>query len=246
VRDLAGIPVPRAKIRWGTSAGTMWPDFAASDDGTFTIRRVPTGRVNLWAGHRGIEEWVWSDRVQVDAGARDVTVPIDTGPGCVVRVVGESEDLAGTRARLFRMEGARRVGAEADVDEEGAVRFRGLDAERSYTLWIGPTANRRLCLLREGVRASDEELAVALVEGLAIRGRLLLPPGARGGRVRVERSGCRVFGVADDDGRFEITGLPAGEYEVNAQARAGTSRYRARTVARAGETVELDLTREPR
>ncbi len=81
--------------------------------------------------------------------------------------------------------------------------------------------------------------------GLPIRGRLTLPPEAKEVVVTARRGGFVAHGVVSDDGRYEIQGLPPGEWSVRATCGAFGERCEAETTVAAGGTADLFLRAPP-
>jgi hypothetical protein len=94
-----------------------------------------------------------------------------------------------------------------------------------------------------GPRATPRETTVLSPSpsGLPIRGRLTLPPEAKRVLVTARREGLLARGVVSDDGRYEIPGLPPGEWSVRAACEARGEWCDAEATVAAGDTVDLFL-----
>ena len=84
--------------------------------------------------------------------------------------------------------------------------------------------------------------------GARIRGRVLLPDGRPDGKATVNvghvgaaKSLCCRFAKTDVDGRFEVTGLAAGEYHVVVAWRDGKSVLHPEAWPEAGSVKALEL-----
>ena len=244
VRDDAGNAVAGAKVAWeDPKRPQRWTVVKTDDRGEFVLRELPDREVRVCAemegnpfGHRD------GTAVGVRPGATDVVLRVDRGVDLAVKVENWPADAGRIEATLVS-EGNLVSPIEATVDRDGTLTVRGVRPGTAYTLWIPPVGDG-LSLLVEHLKPTIEPIAVRLVPGKTIRGRLRLPPGARDAAVWAERlmltSAAR--GEVDEDGRFEIRGLPDGDWEVKAQARRGGKTWAGSARARAGGTVDVELT----
>src|SRR5207245_1983889 len=133
------------------------------DDGNFAFSGLPAGPVEVRAAvtRSGIFDGTGA-RTSVAAGTRDVVLVVSRGADLVVRVENwaESKGERHPRAVLFP-DGERRARHakqfDANVADDGVVRFRGLDAVASYTLWIEPDSDGRSVYVT-GIRAAGTEV----------------------------------------------------------------------------------------
>jgi hypothetical protein len=104
------------------------------------------------------------------------------------------------------------------------------DAEGRFSVRVPATADVRL-FARAGPRSGTagparlggDEVAVPLVEGRAIEGRVALPaPDPLSVLlVATDAGGRTAFGSCDGEGRFRLEGLPEGRWSVSALVVAG-------------------------
>jgi uncharacterized GH25 family protein len=251
VRDLEGRPVGDAYVSYqaGEHSGGGTPTDA---EGRFVLRDLPAGEVALWAALKGNDASVpsapgetptpgASPRVTVAAGTRDAVLTLDVG--LEISVAIENAETAWGSANL-REEGSDRRPL-TEYYSQGRCRFRGLRREATYSLWISVDAIGR-SHYSAGLRA-PAKLSVRLVEGKTIRGRLTSIQGLNGLSVTATdlARAITVAGRVEEDGAFEIRGLPEGAYAVTAsgstQDPAGTlwTGTAKDVVAGSSATIEL-------
>jgi protocatechuate 3,4-dioxygenase beta subunit len=241
VRDLAGQPVAEAYVT--PTKGERRGHSAQTDaTGQFTILDLPAGDVTLVVAARfqGHEEAPPDGRrrveVVVPAGTDDLVVTIDVGPTLVVLVDGLSNAAWGQALLYAEGPQARMV---SETIQQGRARFLSLDADATYTLFVGPFGDRSA--LVRGVRVGGE-VHVRPVPGKSITGRLSLPEGVDSPSVQAQLEGrVNVQGVVRPDKTYEIVGLPDGTWKVNANAHVEGKWWNAEGEVPAGGTLDLHL-----
>jgi len=105
-------------------------------------------------------------------------------------------------------------------DAEGRLRFRGLDAQATYSLWIPLQGAEGRHVYRDGLRPVEGETSVRISEGHEIRGRLRFVGESSVDEYYVDlrRGHISALGTVAKDGSFVLRGLPAGVYTVRAIA----------------------------
>ncbi len=254
VRDRDGRSVGDAEL-WVASVVRKdyeeWTNSAA--DGTFDVPGFPAGDVVLRASAGEDDRHVESDLVVVPAGARDVVVLVDEGVPLLVRIEGWAAGRRNNDA-LFLPEGLDRFSVlvpegldhfpttDAGVGDDGRVKFESARPGARYTLWMPPGPDGRHVYER-GLEPGRPERVVRLTEGKTISGRVRLPSRRVGASVGIHDRGISIAGTVDDDGRFEIRGVPDGTWTVTAGVSLPAGEYRRVTATvEAGGTVDLDLT----
>lgn len=251
VRDSQGRPVPHAHLYW-RKAG-KWRSGDVREDGTFSIDGLEAGdyRLRATVAADSLREDVADDpytaEATAQAGAEDVVLTLDPGVELVVRVTGwpAARGFVQGELRGDGLRGGRVVTLSSHVYPDGILRWRGLEPQGSYSLWI-PPAGSDASLIARGLRAGSGTIPLALEPGRSIRGQVKLPGGAPRAYVGVaiESLGFRVHSHAEPDGRYEILGLPPGTiWRVLGVVDIGERRYEAHADdIPAGGTADLDLT----
>jgi hypothetical protein len=242
VRDRAGQPVVGAvvsvEVAPGNSSGA-----ATDEQGRFQVTGVQAGEVLVRVSLGG----PWLAEARVRAGATDAVLVIDPGLSLVAHL--EGAQAWGTQASLHILRGGAWTTIHRNASPGAPLRFQGLEPGDLCTLWVppnGPTADSARSALVTGLRPGAE-VKVRLAPGQSIRGRLALPAGARNFAVRATREGgVDAWGQVQDDGRYEIWGLPEGRWTVTATAQTPSGMATGEAVADAGGTADVDLKPVPR
>ncbi len=197
-----------------------------------------------------------NDGSGLDSGRRE-----EAGSGCALEVIVVDRAGDGIADALVALVAASGGGIEARTERDGSVAFDGL-ASGAYRVRIAIDERGILETARSVVLAGGEAHELRLLVGptdLAIGGRVIDEDGAALAGVRVELTpyapaaapdtlvpaldgGKNLSGETDASGRYEVGGLPAGEYEV---ATIATDEFAsARRVVRAGlRSVDFVLRR---
>ncbi len=239
VRDERGRPVAGASVYVDLKGHGYVPSVRTLGDGSFTIDGLPedTGTLSVSIGSAESEA-IALPKLEVAAGTEDLVLTVRRPRILNVRV----EHWPGGRGHLLLSD--RGTGREEDgeIEADGTVRFTGLDPAAVYSLWLEWARGR--CAYRPEVRGDAGEVTLQLEPTKSITGRLLLPEGSpagvAGGTVSAEGPGLRVGGIVRPDLTYEVSGLPDGEWTLN--ARMGEFHGTAR--ARAGETADITLGKE--
>jgi hypothetical protein len=251
LRDHRGTPVHAASIRSGPYNGFTVSATTSEFDGSFRLRGLPAGAVELLAEH-------------LDIGRTRATVTLLRGEErrwdpvlpAVPTISGSLTDEDGSP-----LEGWTVVAHHPALDAsawrfgptrtDGTFRIAGLDANESYTLLVrdidlpGRFPRR---IVRDVVpsgmpyaialRRDDPELA-ALV-GTVVDGT---GAAASGALLQVWHEELRVMhtGECDRDGKFEVVGVPPGAVLVDLRAGSPPARATRRVTVRAAESAELRI-----
>jgi hypothetical protein len=254
VRDDRGQPVMEGSVQyWREGLDAV---VHTGREGTFTISGLRSGVIWLRAWTGEFREDRCSPHVAVDVGSHDVVLTV---PGLSLEVVvDELESTEDRSSHAYLDLYAEQGGGYASrghtwISETPRVVFRGLSSDESYTLWIHDPRDGWY-VLKTGLRAGGV-IHVRPTAGKTISGVVIGPPTGRNGTPYVAASRPGFFtaysaavgpGVVDfGPGRFEIRGLPDGEYTVSAHARDALGAWwRAETKAAAGGSTRLELREE--
>jgi hypothetical protein len=243
--------------------GVHWSK-ETGEDGRFEAGGLPKGPVNVRVRHRRDGTWVEGTAVATpEKPVVVVTLGKDARPVPTVRLpFGVPQPatpptvevrIEGGAHRVFRMwrdfeaaPGPDSPEHENTLDEKGVVRITSADFDRQakYVVWVAPRdPDDDLSLLQRGVRIDANPIVLKLAPGRRIRGRLLGASDLKHVEVDARTwDGLVVFGKGNDDGGYEIRGLPEGtRWTVKAKARAKTGWVYATAEAEAGSEVDLTL-----
>jgi hypothetical protein len=247
VVDPSGAPLAGVLV-WHRMAGgenTGWSGVHTEEDGSFTLGELSEGEVELYAAVENDFPGLGDEpeTTVVAAGRQDVRLTLDPGLSIVIRVRGLDDDTWWHHGTLSGPDGRTGFGDQQtnELDEDGRVVFRGLEAGRTYVFWMTGLSGGRYVLARD-LRAGGAEVVVEPRVGKSITGRLLLPDGAENANVSGRSAeGIRVSGTVTEDGRFTIEGLPDGRYVLDANARLGEDWFIGRAELDAGGSVDITL-----
>lgn len=211
VRDAAGRPLP-APVSF--QSGAWLGGAIAGPDGRFVLRVPATGDVVVCARAPGAAP---TDRAPEGAACRtvraeekDVELVVDVGAELVVRL----EDPSGATLPRFVLARVTGPGGASSVRaatvERGRATFPGLGAGDRVALLVPGEGRDRTAVVRDV--APRGEVVVRLTDGLRLAGRADAPADATEVRVSAwcEEFDATVDGVRDEQGRFEVRGLPEG------------------------------------
>ena len=254
VRDQEGRPVAGASVSYRVDA-TNWSNVNTGPDGAFVIQGLAAGSVPLRAAAPSVDGSAREQAPEliVRAGAENVTLTVDRGLDLVVRVPGMDEGREGQQASVSLLglhDGVWRVtGSVGTTVRAGQLRVTlvGLDARRTYGVWVPPRPGDDRYGYVTDLRPGGE-VTVRLVRGGTIRGRLSWPQGAREVNLSCHNAqGLRLGAKVEADGTYELRGLPEGAWEVHARGELDNQQLSARASGvAAGSTLDLTLAPEPR
>ncbi len=236
-------------IRQNRTAGSApVPVGAIAEDGSFVAGGLPEDEYDLTVTSVEMLHPEPVARTRARTGDTNVTVTFDAGRSLRVRILNWSvrEPAHVNRARISWLGGERERGRHAQIDAQGRMRFKGLHADKRYRVFVS-RPDLGMYFLSDDMRAGEDEVEIRLVEGKSIRGRIVLPAGVR----RVERQvsittdGVYVSGTVDEDGNYEIAGLPDGEWEVHAFAHGLDGQFLGRARVKAGASGDIDMASRP-
>jgi protocatechuate 3,4-dioxygenase beta subunit len=202
-------------------------------DGRFEVEGLATGRVKVSAKHPDYADG--SEVADLKEGGASVEIRLASGGALAGTVLSDQKQpLSGVDVSLAAAgeSGFGRLlggGQATTTDGTGRFRFDHLAAGRYSVsaVFRGKTSNLVDTVLQAG--ESKEGVLLSLSAGTALRGTVSGLPDGWKSSVMVTATGADSFFAstrAGADGRFEITGVPAGPVTLRAQAGdgLGTSR----------------------
>jgi hypothetical protein len=245
VHDVAGRPVPGVLVMQevGVNGET---GHRTDGEGRFRITGLAGDDVVLRAalpGHAR-DRAAGSGGVRVPAGATDVVLILDVGLEIVVRVDNpERFPMAQVVARLLVQREGRTLTLDVAGSASAPFRFRGLRPGDDCTFWIAAQGGSDHAIHVPGLKPGADVLARAR-PGRSITGRLEVPAGATSLGLGAEHAGLRAWGQVNEDGTFEIRGLPEGTtWVVRGVARSADAStfYMGEVTAKAGDEIQMEL-----
>ncbi len=238
VLDLAGQPVPFARVSHRMTASPHGFTKNANAQGSFKLDQLPAGRLVLRAVARDGDIGADSvTEIEVASSAGQVQLTIDPGADILVRIT--NWPLGAARHAYLLLAGEER--ARPRHTRDGIIHYSGFKVGTQAVLFIGPVGDG-LCLLLNDLKTGEPEREAALMPGKTITGQILLPSDASEVRVTARVLGCGIRGTVAENGRFEIKGLPAtGEWSVEAVATVAGKRIKGSVKAAPGASIEIDL-----
>ena len=124
------------------------------------------------------------------------------------------------------------------VGEDGRCVVERVPVRRA-TVFVPATDDDDRCGYLPDVEVTEEPIVVPMQPSRTITIRLNLPPDARLERLDVLGPTGPLHAQQADDGRWVVTGLPAGRFAVKAKARSPSAWLYATVEAEAGTEVEV-------
>jgi hypothetical protein len=243
VRDAGGRGVAGAAVSRQTGPNAWTGSGSTGEDGAFAFTGLAPGDVTLKAQMEGL----WNTppvTTTVAAGAENVVLTIDPGLELSVRIDNWPSEAPAWSQAALRSETTEGPGLHLwrQVAADGTLRFRGLTAEMTYTLWIPPVGDG-LSLKAPGLKARTGEQRLRLVPGKSVSGKFVVPAGGsvNGVNASPPDGAIQVQGVVHPDGTYEVRGLPDGTWRVNAWGRAGDMGLTGNADVAAGGTVDVEM-----
>jgi len=197
---------------------------ATSDtDGSFSFQGVTGGRYRLRGGHPELGEVALEEPLRVEGSdLSGVEVRFSSGGVLDGRIVGLGlDELASVDVRAFSSQGGSRW---TRPDFEGRFRFERLAPGTWHVVAHGP-GGRQVFQEVELVEADPPaEVMLEFSPGFTLSGRVLVgSQPLRQGTVAVRREGETAAGFSplDPEGRFRITGLDEGSYQLHVMGGSG-------------------------
>lgn len=255
---LDGRPVVDASVRATTSDGATH-ELRTDANGRFAWDALPAGARTI---HVRGEPWMRPEEIQVEGedagtvwlhGATDLTVRVVDEEGApvagalvVARRRVDQRSIGEVDSYLLNQVVPRRTLAEERTDRTGSD---GLAQFRAALLgwWVvtATDADGRLTSDQTRLHPRETSRTVELVLGTAheLSGRLTRADGRPAPEVvvSIEHGSVTRSDTTDGEGRFRLTGLPAGLLRVRASPRPGVSQHVARVRVPDVEHVELWL-----
>jgi hypothetical protein len=215
---------------WARRGEGPWERIQIPDDRLdFRLLRLPKGPVTLKAHRTDVLSFDAEARdVVVEAGAKDVQLPVDPGETLAVRVAGWSrEGPTGMPAHAWKSgETLDYKRMHLAVSSDGSIRVRGVRRGTRYDVWVPRTGAAPMCALGRGLEVGTSEHVLQPVEIRTLDGRVTeIPDGHRGVNIQATCEGWTVDAVGVlVDGSFTFLLPPlAGPWTVRAATRRYTS-----------------------
>ncbi len=251
VRDTQGRPLAGVRVRaqgWDTPSPTRWHRSRTQDDGTFTVRGFPAGRVRIVLRLPGFPDDV----------AREATAPA-SGVAFAVQV-GTTLTLSAPSLRAS-IDDCRYTVVELPVDEakprvwKGQIQrgshdvLRGVRADRAYAIHASCYDDGGYYVAHvPSVPAGTRAVSLTFEPAHRLVVRVQTPPGTSKGGVtlRIRQGGVRLQSRTSREGVGSFWNLPAGRYRVEAEKKTAQGLARGHAdVETSGEGV-IELTLGPR
>ncbi len=243
VHDRDGHPVAGAGVSAKKDVPMWdWETATTAADGSFQIGRLADENVVLFVTQSRSDFPDHGERHRVKAGGPDVSIELDVGVDVVVRVENWPKNLDGHEALLTpnARDGTSR-GLRQKIGMDGVARFRGLRAADVLVLFIESLPDES-CAYLAGVRANGSEVRVRLQPGKVVSGRVVAPEGSSPPSVYLQGPGLFLSPRVASDGRFEVRGVPDGEWELSCVSYVEGVPYDAESHVKAGDSsIELKL-----
>jgi RNA polymerase sigma-70 factor (ECF subfamily) len=251
VLDAAGGPVAGAWLAADAGSAKLYADFEtctaqSAGDGTFRIDSLPTGLVQMRAGHQlGSDQTTL--RLSPDAPAK-WDARLDPGPSIVGRVVDErGKPRPGfvVAVQSYDVNASRTTNAPTDAD--GRFALRGLRDE-PLRISLSSSYQDIACLHVDDVRPGADELVLRVPDSALpsarVRGSLAGSAGRPLHEATVylwQENNGRSPGFQFDDanGSFALGPVPPGQYRVVACARGCPEVHLGTIRLEAGATLDL-------
>jgi hypothetical protein len=233
VVDPEGDPIPATRVTWAVPGSRT--DLRADEFGEFLIEDLDPGAIRVWASTpHGLRK---SERLTVVAGRTDVVIVLDPGVELRVDVADWRSNHGNYTWALIRESGGKWRMTHRFGDE---IRFPELDESRRYDVLAGPTEDGRWVL---GVGLVPGRRALALVPGVPLRGRVVVPEGANGPWLSVRFDGYDHGIDVNDAHRFAWSAPPR---DVTLRATAELEGRILTAEIPASECVDREVVLEPR
>ncbi|MBP7674953.1 MAG: carboxypeptidase regulatory-like domain-containing protein [Thermoanaerobaculia bacterium] len=251
-RSRRGVPDARVRVRGETGDGgsSQGPGGPFTDvEGRFEAEGLAPGKVTVTAEHADYTARTESAVLAEGGSSVEIALSRGSGLGGVVLsetrqpVAGASVSLEGGAARGGGFGG----GDETTTDGAGRFRFDHLSPAR-YTLRAsvpGQSSEPAEAVVVEGEAVPD--VTLVLSGGATLRGSVSGLPETLRGAVNVSANGPRDYWATvrtGPDGRFELSGVPAGQISVRAGAgdlASGTMRSANASVSIAEGQTEAEV-----
>lgn len=251
-RSRRGVPDARVRVRGETGDGgsSQGPGGLFTDvEGRFEAEGLAPGKVTVTAEHADYTARTESAVLAEGGSSVEIALSRGSGLGGVVLsetrqpVAGASVSLEGGAARGGGFGG----GDETTTDGAGRFRFDHLSPAR-YTLRAsvpGQSSESAEAVVVEGEAVPD--VTLVLSGGATLRGSVSGLPETLRGAVNVSAIGPRDYWATvrtGPDGRFELSGVPAGQISVRAGAgdlASGTMRSANASVSIAEGQTEAEV-----
>ncbi|MCP3915704.1 MAG: sigma-70 family RNA polymerase sigma factor [bacterium] len=265
VEDIHGAPVPGAIVRtapWEVEATAIRQRGRTDERGRLTLARADASGW-VWAVSPGGRASRATSLRYASMRSGEVVLRLTERP---IEVRGQVLDSAGrgvAGARVdvtFQNSVGVEIGEPLNIgprppsctsDAEGRFRVT-VHEPTTFTVYVLASGFAPVLRKIEGARlrataGDDRVLTVRLSPPASVRGQLLLADGtpAAGGRVSVVHGALRRNARADDDGRFELDGLPRAALELVATHAAGWAATSIDATSGARHVWDARLDQEP-
>ena len=238
VVDGEGRPVPGAYVNAiGRDEATY--GVQVSEDATFSLPHVSPGPVRV----RATKGDLLSPVLDLPDGGLDVRISMRKAASLSVVLGGWPKGLRDIQAVVL-MPTFAYGGSKAVVEPDGRATFTGLDPDAHHVLYllVGERQDQQVAWASD-LRAGAQQVVIPLRPAKSISGTVTIPRDAQLPTIEINQEGVRAKAVADESGRFTLTGLPEGTWTVTARASGDDGVYTGTAQAKTGTTVQIDLRR---
>jgi hypothetical protein len=245
VKDEKGYPVEGILVEVVARHGSLSRNARTERDGTFMLPSLPGAvTVTLSLADHPSEAVLRTD-VEVPEGgtkALELVLPAARGDAKIHVVDDRRYALRGVQITLSSLDPKTPIKATAFTDERGDATIPRVVGVRAQLDVHAPG----FATHRAVQEAMPATLDLELAPGLAVRGTVYAP----GGRTTVEGAAVSLLGegavrraIADREGRFAFTDVPAGAATIEVHAPGTATLRKAVAIASTGSRPEVDLGR---
>ncbi len=245
VKDEKGYPVEGILVEVAARHGSLARNARTERDGTFMLPSLPGAvTVTLSLADHPSEAVLRADVEVPEGGTKqlELVLPAARGDAKIHVVDDRRYALRGVQITLSSLDPKTPIKTTAFTDERGDATIpRVVGVRAQLDVHASGFATHRA--VQEAMPAT---LDLELAPGLAVRGTVVAP----GGRTTVEGASVSLLGegavrraIADREGRFTFTDVPAGAATLELHAPGTAALRKAVAIAPTGSRPEIDLGR---